>query len=349
MPGMFAKMRNPVSFSAAELDNYLARGWFRMRQNIFTTNFLQFNNQFYSAIWLRVALEKYVPGKKEKTLNKLNASFKTEIKKLSITEQHEQLYLKYREFLSFDVSSSLNELLHGSELYNRFDTHQINIYDGEKLIAAGFFDIGKTSAAGISSIYHPAYKKYSLGKYLIYLKMDFCWQQHVQYFYPGYFVPGYKAFDYKTGISSDSLEFLDLASENWLPYQNFAAYINPLKCMWDKLAALKSHFEKNSIVSSLLFYRFFDANLDPGFYGNELFDFPVFLYCFPNMGSFDYHLVVYDVRDGQYHLLQCSSVIHLDYYSGTENIFSSGLLKVDAYLAASVYPADIIATLQSYL
>ena len=78
-----------------------------------------------------------------------------------------------------------------------YNTHEINLFDGEKLIAVGYFDIGTRSAAGISSFYDPSYKKYSLGKYLIYLKMEYCQKMGFEYFYPGYFVPGYKAFDYK--------------------------------------------------------------------------------------------------------------------------------------------------------
>ncbi len=346
---MFAKMRSPVTLAAAELDSYLSRGWFRMRQNIFTTSFLQFNNRFYSVIWLRVALQQQVPPGKPPKLLRLNAPFKTEIQKANITAAHESLYQAYRQSISFEVSASLNELLLGNELYNRYDTYEINVYDNNELIAAGFFDIGKSSAAGISSIYHPRYKKFSLGKYLIHQKIAFCQQKDLQYFYPGYLVPGYKAFDYKAEIEKEKLEFFHLASQQWLPYKSFSYEANPLQWMVSKLDETKRYLEKNGISCSLLYYKFFDANLDPGFYGNELFDFPVFLYCYPITGSFDYHLVVFDIRDGKYHLLQCSAVITLDYNAGMEDIFCSGLLKVDRNLASTVDLDKLIPVLISYL
>ena len=78
-------------------------------------------------------------------------------------------------------------------------------------------------------------------------------------------------------------------------------------------------------------------------------DFPVFLYCYPLTGSFDYHLIVYDVRDARYHLLQCSAVINLDYNAGLEDIFSSGLLKVDKDLAATSSMEEIKMVLVKYL
>ena len=189
---MFAEIHYPENLLPEDLDKYLARGWFRMRQNIFTTNFLHFNQQFYSAIWLRIVLDDSILDKKYNALRKLNKEFRTEIKKScinSISAEHEALYQSYSQTVAFEVSTSLHELLIGKQAYNRFNTHEINIYDGGKMIAAGFFDLGKTSAAGITCIYHGEYKKYSLGKYLMYLKMDFCKQQRLQYFYPGYVVP----------------------------------------------------------------------------------------------------------------------------------------------------------------
>lgn len=346
---MFAKMSTPPALSGSELDNYLASGWFRMRQNIFTTSFLQFNEIFYSVIWLRVALMDLGTSKKQKLLYKTNATFRTEIKKVALTDKHEMLYQAYRQHVSFDISATLQELLIGNETINRFDTYEINVYDGSQLIAAGFFDLGNTSAAGISCIYHPDYKKNSLGKYLMFLKIDFCRQQQKKYFYPGYLVPGYKSFDYKLEIGKDQLEYFNLATGHWLPYKSFNDSANPLTSMSQKLEQLRIFLDKNDIASTFLYYKFFDVNLDPGFHGNELFDYPVFLYCFPSMGSFDYHIIVYDVRDHCYHFFQCSSVILLDYYSGKENIFNSGLLKIDNVVAVSPYREEIFKALICYL
>ncbi len=346
---MFAKICTPVALSGQELDDYLASGWFRMRQNIFTTSFLQFNEKFYSVIWLRVALMDLCISKKQKLLYKTNSAFTTEIKKVALTDDHETLYQAYRQYVSFEISSTLQELLIGKESINLFDTYEINVYDGNTLIAAGFFDLGRKSAAGISCIYHPDYKKHSLGKYLMFLKMDFCRQRQKEYFYPGYLVPGYKSFDYKLEIGKDQLEYFNLATGQWLPYRTFNDTANPLVYMMAKLEQLKIHLDKKDIISSFLYYKFFDVNLDPGFNGNELFDFPVFLYCFPTMGSFDYHLIVFDVRDHSYRFLQCSSVILLDYYTGNDNIFNSGLLKIDNVVAVSPDPVHITNVLRSYL
>jgi leucyl-tRNA---protein transferase len=340
---MFAKMRTPVSLSPAELDSYLAQGWFRMRQTIFTTNFLHFNSNFYSVLWLRVALEGFVECKKHRSLKKLNAKFRTEVRKAALTAEHEELYRAYRNAVSFEVSPTLHDLLIGNETYNRYDTYEVNIYDEDKLIAVGFFDLGQVSAAGISCIYDPDYKKFSLGKYLMFTKIDFCRQQGLRYFYPGYLVPGYRPFDYKAEIGKDSLEWFRFASNEWLPFENFTASMNPILCMREKLFELKKRLEYDQLGGNIVYYKFFDAGLDPGYSGNDLFDFPVFLYISSSRNQ--YKVVVYDVRDNRFHLLQCSAIVHLDYNPYSENIFSSSLLKIDKKIFTTPQVDEVVKVL----
>jgi len=52
----------------------------------------------------------------------------------------------------------------------------IKIRDGAALVVAGYFDIGHQAISNILNFYHPAYKKYSLGKYLILKKIDWAHQ-----------------------------------------------------------------------------------------------------------------------------------------------------------------------------
>jgi leucyl-tRNA---protein transferase len=205
-----------------ELDDYLARGWFRMQQTIFTTDKIIFNDFLYEAIWLRVCLTDFQPDKKYRELHKKNNKFKTEIKKGSITSDHEALFSLYREGLSFESYPSLRQLLLGDTSYNVYNTYMINLYDGKQMIGAGFFDLGKNSAAGICCIYDPGYKTYGLGRYMIYEKMLYCKKNKLSYFYPGYFVPGYVPFDYKLTIGKPAIEYFDIFKRRWFSMTNFS-------------------------------------------------------------------------------------------------------------------------------
>ncbi|HEY5371524.1 MAG TPA: GNAT family N-acetyltransferase [Hanamia sp.] len=207
-----------TSLQPAQLDAFLSLGWYRIQQTIFTTDFLYFDDQVYDAIWLRVRLRDLMPDKRYKILSKKNSCFRTEIKSSVITPAHEELYDSYKEGVSFEGASSLHSLLYGKSDCNAFNSQMINVFDGDVLIGAGVFDLGKHSAAGICSIYNPAYRKFSLGKYMIYEKIQYCKRENFTYFYPGYFVPGYPTFDYKLEIGKPAIDYFDPVQKRWFAF-----------------------------------------------------------------------------------------------------------------------------------
>jgi arginyl-tRNA--protein-N-Asp/Glu arginylyltransferase len=349
MRSNFAQFEVPKSISAQELDNYLHKGWFRMHQSIFTTHFLCFNQQFYNAVWLRVGLKNYVVGKKQKELYKRNSALKVLIGQAEITPAHEHLYKIYRQSISFSVAESLQDLLMANTLKNRYNTYLVSLYDNEMLVATGVFDLGATAAAGISCFYHPEYKKQSLGRYLIFLKMDFCRSLGMHYFYPGYAVPGYDAFDYKLKIGTATLEYLALESNQWVPYSQLTTKELPLEKMTERLKALQKLLSTILIPTSFHYYRFFDANLDSFYAGVGLFDYPVFLYCHPISENVGIRVIAFDVRNNLYHLIPCRSLFSVGSYSQHEEIFAAELLQAGPPMFSSALPEDFKAVLLAYL
>lgn len=326
---MFAQAEYPEKLQPEELDRYLEQGWFRMGQTIFTTNFLSFNNRLYSAIWLRLSLTKPITDKAAVRLQKQNARFSTQVSELMLTREKEALFIRYRNSVAFSASPSLDHLLYGDSENDIYNTYEVTIREGRRLIAVGFFDIGKSSAAGIASFYDPDYKKFSLGKYLIYLKINHCRERGLQYFYPGYFVPAYPAFDYKLGIGKETVEFYRLSERQWLPIDQFSSALTPLQVMHDRLLHLKAALMKFSIESSVRYYEFYSANLVPDIHGMELFDFPVFLFFEEVSGGMMYPMVIFDVRDMKYHLLRCRSIWQSDIAHAFSEVYASNLLKTE--------------------
>jgi arginine-tRNA-protein transferase len=343
---MFARVVFPETLKPDELDHYLEQGWFRMGQSIFTTNFLNFNDQLYSAVWLRISLSRFSMDKTQQALMKRNAAFRTEIKKADISPLKEMLYSKYKQVVSFEASPSLHQLLFRNAAHSIYNTQEVNVYHGEKLIATGFFDIGQQSSAGIISIYDPAYKKYSLGKYLIYLKINHSIKQGMQYFYPGYFVPGYSFFDYKLAIGKPAIEYLHFTSRQWLPINVFSADQTPLQVMRNKLYELKNLLSQAHITSTIARYAYFDASLIPELKDAEMFDYPIFLFF---TDAEDNHLyltmIVYDLKDDRYHLIRCASFWKSPASDLNSEIYSSNLLKVMEYLFSTAAPEELVSLL----
>jgi len=338
---MFAQVHCPDALTPEELDAYLENGWFRMGQSIFTTNFLNFRNNFYSAIWLRIDLSKFTTDKTQQKLAKRNSRFGSMIRKASINEEKENLYTKYKQSISFETSASLRHLMYGKSSHSVFNTHEISIYDQSRLIAVGYFDVGAHSAAGITCFYDPEYKKFSLGKYLIYLKIEYCKKSGLRYFYPGYFVPGYSFFDYKLTIAHKQLEYLQLRSNQWLSVEGFTPADNPYLVMKERLMELGTALTDRGLRNKMLKYEFFDANLVPELMGAELFDFPLILFLGENDSDLLEHLVIYDVSTEVYRLLKCRSVWKTNSSSGSSDTFSSQVLKADKEIFSSPKIEDV--------
>jgi leucyl-tRNA---protein transferase len=340
---MFAEVNCPEILASQELDKYLERGWFRMGQTIFTTNFLNFKNNLYAAIWLRLPLASYSEDKTQLKLFKKNSPFRIKVQAATVTPEKEILFSNYRQSISFEASASIQTLLFGkSNTRNIYNTREISLYDDNKLIAVGYFDLGEKSAAGISSFYDPAYKKYSLGKYLIYLKIEYCKKLGLDYFYPGYFVPGYSLFDYKLDIGKSALEYLDFTSSKWKSIAEFSNALTPLQQMLDKLDALQQLLWQNGVESKILKYEFFDANLIPELEGIVLFDFPVFLLC---SGLAEETPIVFDVRDGRYHWVNCKSVWTSSTGNTPPDLYSSHVFKSDHAIYSTEMPDLMVSAI----
>jgi len=332
-----------------ELDHYLAEGWFRMGQSIFTCTYLGLQEHFLRVIWLRVVLEDLQSDKTLQKLSKLNSNFKIKVGKASITPEKEELFSKYKTGISFEASSSLEQLLFSGSEYNIFNTLEINLYDADKLIAVGYFDVGKSSAEGICSFYDPAYKRYSLGKYLIYQKMLFCKNQGMQFFYLGYFTPGYKAFDYKLSIGKNKLEYFDLTTKSWNRITELDLHVGSLEEAKDKLEVLQHHLAHVNIESRLLRYRYFDANLMRDLQGKELFDYFMILYCFQFIPEVVNPIIVYDFRDKQYHLLHCISLGMSDEPNDHTEEYTAHLLKIVDVIYSTNRVEDLAAMMSRAL
>ncbi len=211
------------NLDGAILDHYLANGWYRMGPFMFTSHTIDMEDSAYSVLWLRYKAQHITLTKAHLSMYKLNKNFTVSIKKLSITNELEQLYQHYRQYINFEISETLTDSLYRNiadltPLANVFNSMVIEIRDHNVLIAAGVFDIGDNSIAGIVNFYNHNYKKYSLGKYLMLQKLNYAQQTYKEYYYPGYIVIDYPKFDYKLFLGKAQAEIWK--HNNWQPYSS---------------------------------------------------------------------------------------------------------------------------------
>lgn len=208
----------PSALPPQVLDAYLEHGWYRMQQTIFTTDIILKNDTVIPVFWIRLLMKRYTHSKSSKRILKTCSKFSVTVKEGNITNEAESLYSLYKAAVEFDVSDTVRDYLIGTGEENIYNTKCVEVRDGNTLIAAGYFDEGDKSMAGILNIFHPEYKKYSLGKFLILSKIEYALANNKQYYYPGYISTAISKFDYKLFPGTEHTEVYIRNTDSWMPW-----------------------------------------------------------------------------------------------------------------------------------
>lgn len=203
------------------MDFFLNEGFYRMHQTLFTTQIIQLSAQeHYPVYWLRVLLEGFTPDRRHRELMRRNTRFRITLHdSMILDEETEALYARYEGGMTFDAPPTATSFLMGEGTINFFPSKTWQVRDGSRLIAAGYFDTGAISAAGILNFYDPAYRKHSIGTWLYLETVRYAAEAGKQYFYPGYIAPGYPKFDYKLLAGKERTEVFDVEKHGWVGYE----------------------------------------------------------------------------------------------------------------------------------
>lgn len=331
---MLANIHTPIKLSATELDGFLERAWFRLGQSLFTTNFLKFNQEIYSAFWLRIHLENFQMSKSQLKLIQQNRHFDVKIEDAYISDEMEELFVAYKSIRPFETAESLVRLLYQTEQKSIFKTKVILLFDQAKLIGLGFFDLGQETVEGIVTAFHPDYKKYSLGKYLMLQKMLFAKENGFLFFYPGYIAPDYKIFAYKQDLAKGFTEYFDIFTANWKPIEQLRPERFPINLIKEKLTELSECLLDKRIPHEIQFYTYFDVNLFKQFKNQNLLQQPVILSCF-SVNFQDIGIVIFDFLNDVYQLWICKPAFEVNSPVEQPNFFTSHILQPKVLVLAS--------------
>ena len=238
-------------FKDTILDDYLALGYHRMGNSLFTAQAVQ--NGYYGksrlmmvVFWLRTVANKITENKTTYSIRKKCAGFKVVYKEAVITEEIEELFSLYSKQVDFETSGKCSDYFDNNLFENPFDSHMIEVRDGSRLIAVGYFDKGKYAIMGIVNFYHPQYRKFSLGKFLMLQKLDYALANNITYYYTGYISTENTKYDYKLFPDVNAVEVYMPVEKNWEPI-----------ILYDK-PRLATYFEENYIE------RLFSSEKKPG-------------------------------------------------------------------------------------
>jgi len=248
----------PEQLSQYKLDQMLANGWFRYGQCFQKPQVICVEDVVCDVLNIRLDVQKHQFSKSQrKLLRKNNRQFKICIQKARVNKQKEKLYqLNKFRFKGF-LTRNLNEFLTFTFQDSIFNTYEIGVYEGNKLIALSYFDTGKKSIAGILGLLDWAYAKESLGIYTMLKEIEFAQKNNFKFYYPGFIMVQANDFDYKLNLGN----FSYLAHTNrWrkLTDKNKAAHLAEL--INTKNAEIESALNKKRIQYTTYAYPMYSLD-----------------------------------------------------------------------------------------
>ena len=248
---MISQRLEPERLSRAELDHYLARGWYRIGRAMITTDYLVSDGELRSAIWTRLDLERHrFRPSLRKRMARNAQRFRVEVGDLVLDDAHEELYARYRGMVGGVRAESLDHVLGGEEGRALFHTREISVWSGDALVAFSWFDLGETSVESLIGVYEPSYRKHGLGLYTMLLEIEHAAALGMRFHYAGYVLSEPSGMDYKRSVGD--LEYLDPATRRWLDHTPYAALQSPAEIRRRRLGEAASALSRSGAIVNLV-------------------------------------------------------------------------------------------------
>ncbi|WP_187271070.1 GNAT family N-acetyltransferase [Neolewinella aurantiaca] len=301
---MATSIHHPKSPIAPEqLDAYLSKGWRPAGQGIYTAEFLRADDeQIYGCIQLRLPLTGFSFKKRHrKLLNRNGKRFRHTVDRATTPDAElEALNQRYLALHPEKTRETLDHHVIGEHRIKALDTRIIRIYDGDKLIAFSYFDLGRKTAYSKAGIYDPDYAAHSLGIYTMVLEIQWLQNNGVLFYHPGYVAPRYPIFNYK--MQFGQMEFFQLSTGSWLPYDDQHPE-DPYDLIEAALTQVQSALAGNGLTGRLVEYPSYTACYHYQTSEMEMLDAALILYLAPTVYKTEL-IVTYTIADGIYRIVE---------------------------------------------
>ncbi len=210
------------ALSLQQMDKLLANGYYRNGLDACASSVRFMGRSWVSAVMLRVRLTDFVWKKRLRKLLRNNGEvFSFKFQPFSPTAEKEAIWQQFKSGVhGWQTIPTLEAHLLRGQPASSFNTWELLVYDGAKLAAFSIFDRGEESICSLEAAYDTAYRKYSPGLYTMLLEIEFCLEEGLAFYYPGFYPKGVPMFSYK--LRPGYLEFFRVETAEWLPFEQIA-------------------------------------------------------------------------------------------------------------------------------
>ncbi len=255
------------------------------------------NGEVLSLIHIRLKLEDYRFRRSFRKLLKRNGRlFRIEHGPAVVTPEKDNLYQAQKHKFKGFIHPNLEEFLFDDPTQQLFNTREIAVYDGDKLVAISFFDEGKASLASLLGLYDPAYRRFSPGIYTMLLEIQHGLNTQKRFYYPGYVLHGHDEFDYKLRLGE--LQFYSRKGR-WYPIDRLEEEEMLASYLKEKMVQLERVLSQAQVPHRTYMYPFYSVGYT-NFIGQQLMRSIMFVACYPADFEDPYLVVEYNLERETY-------------------------------------------------
>ncbi|MFZ4628920.1 MAG: arginine-tRNA-protein transferase [Blastocatellia bacterium] len=202
--------------SPEDLDRLLAEGWRHFGTTFFRYSLIETQGRLRRVIPLRIRLGEFHLTRSQRRIRARNRDLEVRIGPTLISPTIESLFQQHKARFTDNIPDSIHDFLSEQPATVPCRNHQLSLYQGDRLLAASFLDLGATAASAVYAIFDLAESRRSLGIELILAGVEYARARGMVYYYPGYAYRGPSIYDYKKRFAG--LEAYDWKGR-WLSYR----------------------------------------------------------------------------------------------------------------------------------
>lgn len=208
------------SVTPEQLDMLLADGWRHFGTHFFRYNLGLYQDEIRRVLPLRVRLADMKLSKNQRRILRKNADLEVKIQPIEITDETHELFERHKQRFKTGVPRTIYDFVSLDAASGPTEGREVSVRRSDELIAASFFDAGKTSISSVYGIFEPTETSRSLGIFTMLKEIEYAAENGKEYFYPGYVYEGESFYDYKKRF--EALERFEWDG-NWVPMSSLSA------------------------------------------------------------------------------------------------------------------------------
>jgi leucyl-tRNA---protein transferase len=200
------------------MDELWATGWRHFGNQFVRYSLGIYGFDVHRVIPLRIRLADISFSRSQRRTLRRNADLHTVFSRLQITKDAEHIFGLHKERFRESVPDTIYNFVSPDAATSPCETMQFSVFDGNRLVAESYFDLGATAASGVYAMFDPEYSSRGLGVFTLLKEIEFAIKNKKELYYLGYAYEENSFYDYKKRFRAT--EAFDW-SGNWRAFDQF--------------------------------------------------------------------------------------------------------------------------------